>query len=351
MPSDPPPDVTSIVGARPQFVKAAAMSRALREHGINERLVHTGQHYDENMSSVFFDELEIPPPSRNLAVRSANHGAMTGRMLEALEEDLQAHTPKAVVVYGDTNSTLAGALAGAKLHLPVVHVEAGLRSFNRAMPEEVNRVLTDHVSALLLCPTPTAVSNLETEGITHGVHRVGDVMYDATLHARHKAAETSTILERLSLHGSPYVVATVHRAENTRSPEALRKVAKHLSAVAKEVRVVLPLHPGTRNAFKTYGLHLVDVEVVEPVGYLDMAMLLMNAQAVHTDSGGLQKEAYFHSVPCVTLRNETEWIETVIHGWNRLWTEDVYLPRTEIHDYGCGDAAATCVRLIKECIR
>jgi UDP-GlcNAc3NAcA epimerase len=315
--------VASIVGARPQFIKAAAVSRVLRAtRGVEEVLVHTGQHYDENMSEVFFQELEIPAPDYNLGIGSGSHGSQTGRMLETLERVLLKEKPDWVLVYGDTNSTLAGALAAVKLHIPVAHVEAGLRSFNRRMPEEINRVLTDHASDLLFAPTQAAVENLRREGISEErIHLVGDVMYDAALYYGEKARRESRILERLKLKSKEYVLATVHRAENTENPSRLRAIAEGLCEVSKEISVVFPAHPRTRKALERYGL-LWEVEarliLIEPVGYLDMVMLEQNARLIATDSGGVQKEAFFYRVPCVTLRTETEWVELVELGWNRL---------------------------------
>jgi UDP-GlcNAc3NAcA epimerase len=334
----------SIVGARPQFIKAAVVSRALRQAGrITEVMVHTGQHFDSDMSDVFFAELEIPAPAHHLDIHGGGHGDMTGRMLGALEAVAQAEAPDMVLVYGDTNSTLAGALAAAKLHIPVAHVEAGLRSFNRRMPEEINRVLTDHLSELLFCPTRTAVENLRREGITRNVANVGDVMYDAARFAAAQAGGKSAILERLGLRQGGYGVATIHRAENTDSAERLRRVLDYLRRQAGALPIVLPLHPRTRQAAQRFGIALDGLAVCPPVGYFDMARLLQGAAVVLTDSGGVQKEAYFHRVPCVTLRDETEWIETVESGWNRLWAVADYRPRREIDEYGDGRAGEAVV--------
>lgn len=333
------PTILTVVGARPQFIKAAPVSQALAAEGLREILVHTGQHFDKAMSAVFFDELNIPAPAYNLEVNSLGHGAMTGRMIEKLEEVMLAEKPDIVLVYGDTNSTMAGALAAAKLHIPVAHVEAGLRSFNRRMPEEVNRVVTDHLSALLFCPTETAVLNLAAEGITAGVHAVGDVMYDTTLAAVAQAEQRSTILETLSLSSRAYAVSTVHRAENTDDPERLAKIMAWLAEAARELPVVMPLHPRTRKLIAA-GIEVPGrVRLIDPLGYLDMTRLVHHAAAVFTDSGGLQKEAYYHRVPCVTLRDETEWVETVRAGWNRLWTVRDYKARRDIPDYGDGKSA------------
>jgi UDP-GlcNAc3NAcA epimerase len=336
----------TVVGARPQFVKAAAISRALAGRGgVEEMLLHTGQHFDADMSRVFFDELGIAAPYVNLGIHGGNHGAMTGRMLAGIEEAILAERPDLVLVPGDTNSTLAGALAAAKLHVPVAHLEAGLRSFNRAQPEELNRVLTDHASALLLCPTETAIANLRQEGIVEGVHDIGDVMYDAALFAAARARR-SQVVERLGLAGQPYAVATVHRAENTDDPDTLAEIIGFLAERARDCAVVLPLHPRTRTQIARWQLDLGPIAACEPLGYLDMHRLLQSALAVYTDSGGLQKEAYFHRVPCVTLRSETEWVETVNAGWNRLWKGPDYRPRRDIAAYGDGHAAEKAIDII-----
>lgn len=310
--------IASIVGARPQFIKCASVSRELRkEH--EEVLIHTGQHYDHGMSEVFFEELGIPKPDYNLGIGSGTHGHQTGAMLGAIEDVLQQENPDLVLVYGDTNSTLAGALAAAKLHVPVAHVEAGLRSFDRRMPEEVNRVLTDHCSDLLFCPTKTAVENLAAEGITGGVHLVGDVMVDAMNYNRAVAEERSRILEAVGVRPGEYLVITVHRPSNTDSQENMVAI---LGALAEAgMPVVFPVHPRTRNYLGRYGLLAKmpeNVQVTEPLGYLDMLHLMAHAAKILTDSGGVQKEAYMLGVPCITLRENTEWVETVEAGWNVL---------------------------------
>lgn len=318
--------LVDIVGARPQFIKVAPVLRTIAQHNqehpdhpIQEVLVHTGQHYDYAMSGVFFDELGLKPPDYHLSVGSGSHGYQTGEMLKRVEEVLLVEKPDLVMVYGDTNSTLAGALAAAKLHIPVAHVEAGLRSFNRRMPEEVNRVLTDHISALLFCPTQTAVENLRQEGITQGVHLVGDVMYDAVLQYLDLAERKSCVLEILGLEPKGYALATVHRAENADDPRRLQGIFAGLEKIARAgLVVILPLHPRTRRQAEAMGLSLDGVHVLEPVSYLDMLLLEKNARVILTDSGGVQKEAFFFRVPCVTLREETEWIETVEAGWNTL---------------------------------
>lgn len=324
----------TVVGARPQFIKAAAVSRAIVAHNkkfpdsaLEEKIVHTGQHYNENMSKVFFDELEIPKPDYNLGVGSGSHGEQTGKMLKKIENVLVREKPDCVIVYGDTNSTLAGALAAAKLHIPVAHVEAGLRSFNRKMPEEINRVLTDHVSELLFCPTETAVKNLVNEGISKGVHQVGDVMYDCILFyaKRAKAIEQKT-LKMLNIQPKSYYLATVHRAENTDDALRLRQIIEAFNEIATmDCPVILPLHPRTVGYVQKYGLTFDSkLKVSQPVSYLEMIVLENNAMTILTDSGGVQKEAYFLGVPCVTLRNETEWVETVKSRWNILAGADKY---------------------------
>ena len=315
--------VVTIVGARPQFIKAVAVSRAIRNDyidRISEVLVHTGQHYDENMSKVFFEELDIPKPNYNLGVAGGHHGEMTGRMLEAIEKVLLTERPDWVLVYGDTNSTLAGALAAVKLHMPVAHVEAGLRSFNMRMPEEVNRILTDRVSTLLFCPTPTALKNLKTEGIIKGVHNVGDVMYDAALFYRDRARETSDILDRLGVKAGEFALATCHRAENTDDTSRLREICLGLSDIASSLPVVFPIHPRTRKLIQENGLHqrLLQIKIVDPLPFFDMVALEQAAKLILTDSGGVQKEAFFYGVPCITMRDETEWVETVESGANHL---------------------------------
>ena len=309
------PTVLTVVGARPQFVKAAPLSRALRRK-VREVLVHTGQHYDREMSQDFFDELGIPGPDRHLGIGSGRHGEMTGRMLRALEETLLDVRPDLVVVLGDTNSTLAGALAAAKLHLPVAHVEAGLRSFNRRMPEEINRVLVDHLSTWLFAPSEVSREQLAREGIREGVHVVGDIMADAVRLHGERAAQSRT-LERLGLRPGAFYLATVHRAENTDEPDALRSILRALGALDKPV--VLPIHPRTEKRAAELEITVgANVRVLPPQGYLAMLALERGAACILTDSGGMQKEAYYLEVPCVTLRNETEWVETVATGWNTL---------------------------------
>jgi len=311
--------VVTIVGARPQFVKAAVTSAALARAGWKERIVHTGQHYDARLSQVFFDELGIPEPAHRLQVGSASHGRQTGAMLAAIEGVLEQEQPRVVLVFGDTNSTLAGALAAAKMHIPVAHVEAGLRSFNRRMPEEINRVLTGHVASLHFCPTQAAVAHLTREGITRGVHLVGDVMLDCVRRFREIADRRSEILEQLGLASGRFILMTCHRAENTDDPQRLAAIMGAARKLAVELPVVLPLHPRTKARIEQLGAEAASrLTVIDPIAYLDMLKLESHAAAVLTDSGGVQKEAFFLGTPCITLREETEWPETVESGLNRL---------------------------------
>ncbi len=312
--------IATIIGARPQFVKAATVSRALRKEGLTEILIHTGQHFDENMSQIFFDEMEIPTPNYNLSISGLNHGAMTGRMLEKIEEVLIKEKPDYVLVYGDTNSTLAGALAASKLHIPVAHVEAGLRSFEMKMPEEINRILTDRISNLLFCPTQTAITNLEKEGFANfgcEIMQVGDVMYDAVLHYKEKVKTHSTVIQKQKLEGKHFVLATLHRAENTNDPVRLRNIIEAVNEINSQVQVVLPLHPRTKAFIQSQNI-IIEASTIDPVGYFDMLALLAHCSLVMTDSGGLQKEAYFFHKFCITLRDQTEWIELLEVGANRL---------------------------------
>jgi UDP-GlcNAc3NAcA epimerase len=310
--------VMTVIGARPQFMKCAPVSEYLREVAV-EILVHTGQHYDDCMSEVFFRDLKIPQPDYNLGIGSGSHGHQTGKILEAVEDLLEVEKPNAVLVYGDTNSTLAGALAASKVHIPVAHVEAGLRSFNRRMPEEINRVITDHISSLLFCPTKTAVNNLTREGVTQGVSLIGDVMYDALCRNLETAEKQSSALQRHGIRPKEYFLATVHRPENTDNATNLQSIASALVELANSTApVIFPVHPRTRTRLMDAAKNIdcSGLLLVEPVSYLDMLMLEKNAAAILTDSGGVQKEAFWLSVPCLTLREETEWIETVEAGWN-----------------------------------
>lgn len=352
--------IVSVIGARPQFVKAAPVSRALRRAGHAEFLVHTGQHYDPNMSDLFFEELDIPRADANLSVGSGLHGAQTGAMLARIEEILIREKPERVLVYGDTNSTLAGALAAAKLHIAVAHVEAGLRSFNRAMPEELNRIVADHLSDILLCPSQTAIGNLKAEGITKGVYPVGDVMYDAVVQFSERAKQHSLIIKKLGLEPKGYLLATVHRAENTDDPVRLQKIFAAFSEI--EEPVIFPIHPRTRKLLREQARGesalANNVRVIDAVGYLDMLMLERHARMILTDSGGVQKEAYWLGVPCVTLREETEWVETIETGWNMLVGAETQriveavknmqpLEESRLPLYGDGLVAERCVRVLE----
>lgn len=373
LPISSPIKILTILGARPQFIKAATVSRAIslqneKANGeIQEVIVHTGQHYDTKMSDVFFEELDIPHPDYKLECGNLNHGSMTGRMLEGIEELIIKEKPDHILVYGDTNSTLAGALAASKLQVPIAHVEAGLRSYKMAMPEEVNRILTDRVSSLLFCPTATAVENLKKEGFPYPsinkkyqrVLNVGDVMYDATLFYMKRAKNTFS-LKSWDLGEKNYVLCTVHRAENTDNPKRLISIFTALQEIAKSLPVALPLHPRTQKLIKDLGEQklLESLTILEPVSYLEMQVLEMGAKVILTDSGGMQKEAFFHRVPCVTLRNETEWVETLDLGWNQLAgsiKENILSafyksldtpPNISSSFYGCGDAATKCVEYL-----
>jgi len=354
--------VVTIVGARPQFIKAAMVSRAIVAHNrsgavpqITEEIIHTGQHYDENMSDIFFQQMQIPEPVVNFHAGTGMHGEMTGRMLEKIEREIVTRKPDWVLVYGDTNSTLAGALAAAKLHVPVAHVEAGLRSFNKRMPEEINRILTDHVSSLLFCPTCTAVANLAKEGINRGVYHVGDVMYDAALVFGEIAENVSTILSDLQLVPKEYLLATVHRAENTDDEAKLKRILSAFSEINEQI--VLPIHPRTRARLDTFNLKSIrrNLMLIDPVSFLDMVQLEKHARVILTDSGGVQKEAYFHGVPCVTLRDETEWVETVEAGWNQVVGADAKKiiaavaranAGTPISEYGQGRSSERALRFM-----
>lgn len=310
--------ILTVVGARPQFIKAATVSRSIADRtDLSEVIVHTGQHFDSDMSDIFFEELDIPKPDYQLAIGGGNHGQMTGRQLEAIEKVLIKEKPDYVLVYGDTNSTLAGALAAAKLNIPIAHVEAGLRSFNRKMPEEINRILTDHAAGLLFAPTNAAIQNLRNEGLPNNcMHLVGDVMYDAALFYRKRAKEPKWF-DKLGVQKGSFILATVHRAESTDDPKRLADLLRGIAQTKDPV--ILPLHPRTRTRITEFGLEIPKtIHVVPPTGYLEMIWLEMNCSAIATDSGGVQKEAYFHGRPCITLREQTEWVELVESGWNTL---------------------------------
>ncbi|MBP8782937.1 MAG: UDP-N-acetylglucosamine 2-epimerase (non-hydrolyzing) [Paludibacter sp.] len=352
--------IITIVGARPQFVKAATLSRQFQIAGIDEKIIHTGQHFDANMSEVFFREMEIPKPAYQLDIHGVSHGAMTGRMLEGIEKILLNEKPDGILVYGDTNSTLAGALAAAKLHIPVVHVEAGLRSFNMAMPEEINRILTDRISTALFCPTDTAIRNLKNEGFDNmpvQIFKNGDVMQDAAMYYAGKAQLKSDIVRKIGIR--KFILGTIHRQENTDNPENLKNIIAGLTEINKEIPVVVPMHPRTRNILaQTY--KLPDFTIIEPVGYFDMIMLLKSCDMVITDSGGVQKEAYFFGKHCITLREQTEWTELVENGFNILTGSDTQklkeayeFFKTKTSDfsidlYGNGKAAEKAVEEIRK---
>jgi len=348
--------ILSIVGARPQLIKATVVSSAIRET-FTEVLLHTGQHYDHEMSEIFFQDLDLPPADYNLGIGSGPHGKQTGEMLRGIEEVLIKERPHWVLVYGDTNSTLAGALAAAKLHIPLAHVEAGLRSHNRRMPEEINRIVADRLSQLLFCPSATGVSNLAQEGITDGVHMVGDVMYDAMLRFLPRAEARPSPLDRFGVVAGEYALATVHRAGNTDDQQRFSAILDCLAAA--EMPVVFPVHPRTRVILESTQLTIPEnLRLIDPVGYLDMLMLESNAQAILTDSGGVQKEAFWLEVPCVTLRDETEWVETVETGWNEVVGVDPDRVRSALAKgkpgkspppiYGDGKTAGRIAKLIAE---
>lgn len=340
--------IHTIVGARPQFIKAAAFSRALQKYPqIEEVIIHTGQHFDVHMSDIFFKEVNIPKPRYFLDINGGSHGQNTGRMIESIETIFLNDKPDAVLVYGDTNSTLAGALAASKLHITVIHVESGLRSFNRRMPEEINRVLTDHVSSYLFCPTQTSVDNLKKEGLLKGVYHVGDIMYDATFYASDYIKHDLNLQERLSYLPEQFIFMTIHRAESTTSEEQFRKLIDYALNFSKKhnLQIVFPVHPRTRTLVEKNQLS-DNCLLLDPLSYFETQYCLSKANFVLTDSGGLQKEAYFHRVPCVTLRAETEWIETITHGWNRLWSVDDYQPCREITEYGSGNCAEKIINIL-----
>lgn len=341
--------IVTVVGARPQFIKAAALRAVFdASDDFHEILVHTGQHYDTNMSTVFFEELGLRPPEHRLVIEGRSHGAMTGQILADVERVLIDEAPEALLVYGDTNSTIAGALAAAKLHIPVIHVEAGLRSFNKAMPEEINRILTDHVSRLLFCSTETGVRNLADENIRKGVHMVGDIMYDVALRFGARA-DKETLRARYGRDDRPLALLTLHRAENFGDPVRAARVMDFVARQAEAYSIVFPIHPGTRAKLAQMRIDLPEgLRVTDPLPYIELQGLLAISDLVLTDSGGLQKEAYFHRTPCITLRDETEWVETIDAGWNALWTNPVHRPQREIPEYGQGDTAERILRIIRE---
>ncbi len=323
--------IFTIIGARPQFIKAAAVSRVFKKTSrIKEIIVHTGQHFDKNMSDIFFEEMSIPKPDYNLEINSLSHGAMTGRMLEGLEKIILKEKPDFVLVYGDTNSTIAGALTAKKLHIKVAHVEAGLRSFNMDMPEEINRILTDRISDILFCPTDTAIKNLRNEGFDNfpaTIIKNGDVMYDAALFYKTKARKPNVNLP------AKFILATVHRQENTDDIKRLKSIFNALETISKETKVVLPIHPRTRKKLESSNITPSNIMLIDPVGYLEMIWLITHSELIMTDSGGLQKEAFFFEKPCITLRDETEWVELVINGFNTLAGADYDKIITSYHKF------------------
>jgi UDP-GlcNAc3NAcA epimerase len=358
--------IVTILGARPQFIKAAAVSRSIRQHNknsdnyIKEIIIHTGQHFHKNMSDDFFTELEIPQPDYNLKIANLSHGAMTGRMLEAIESVLKIQKPNLVLIYGDTNSTLAGALAARKMHIPVAHVEAGLRSFNMRMPEEINRIIADRLSNYLFCPTRTAVNNLSNEGVTEGVHNVGDVMYDVNLYYRERAKQQKD-LKQWGVRKGQYALCTIHRAENTDDISRLKSILEAFRYIALKNPVLFPIHPRTKKLLRSMGKEkwLDGITILEPVPYLEMLGLEMSAKVILTDSGGIQKEAFFHNVPCITLRDETEWVETVstgnnvvvgsdktaiISAYNKAKKNNIAI--NESYPYGDGNAAEMIIKIV-----
>lgn len=378
------PKYLSIVGARPQFIKAAPVSRRLKESGIREVIVHTGQHYDHNMSMVFFKELNIKEPDYNLGVGSLPQGAQTGRMMERIENVLLKEKPEIVLVYGDTNSTLAGALSASKLHIPIAHIEAGLRGFNKKIPEEINRILTDHISDILFCPTENAVKNLRKEGLDNVVNNgrlikgsfkmprslpivvnTGDIMYDSLLFNLDIAKKQSSVLKANGLLPEGYCLVTIHRAENTDDSQRLKDIFKALNKIAKRYSVIIPMHPRTRKLLSEIRKIDANIKIISPIPYFDMLVLSSNARIILTDSGGLQKEAFFLNVPCVTLRDETEWMETLKNGMNIIAgaEEDKILDAVKRQEgikeraklknvFGDGNAAEKIVKIInKEVIK
>jgi len=340
--------IVSVVGARPQFVKAAVLRKYFSDNGIEEILVHTGQHYDENMSKVFFDELKIKPAEYSLSLKNRSHGGMTAEILTEIEKILLKENPDACLVYGDTNSTLAAALAASKLHIPVCHVEAGLRSFNKKMPEEINRILTDHVSSVLFCSTSESIKNLELEGVTDGVHHVGDIMYDAVRLFAGEDGNTWNSEDNIEIDTTRELAClTLHRQENLASTDRAKAVVDYVKSYVNCYQFIFPIHPNTKNKLLLHGIDLEGIDVIDPLSYTKMQNLLASCDLLFTDSGGMQKEAYFHGKRCITLRDETEWVETISHGWNRLWISEEYVCEPmKIVEYGDGFSAEKMAKLL-----
>lgn len=338
--------IMSVVGARPQFIKAASFRKGCVEQGIEEILFHTGQHYDFNMSNIFFEQLDVNPPELTYDLKNRGHGSMTGELLAVLEASFLEHRPDIVNVYGDTNTTIAAALAASKLHIPVSHIEAGLRSFNKKMPEEINRVLTDHTSQFLFCPTQAAVQNLKNENITEGVFHVGDIMNDSVKLFRDKFLLPEVVIRNTK--SKKVALLTIHRAENVNDRAKLKEILDYCRSYLDDYFIVFTVHPNTRNKLKEFGMSLDGFNVVEPLPYLELQGLISLCDLILTDSGGVQKEAYFHRVPCVTLREETEWVETVSAGWNKLWkSKEFTVPRKLIDEYGNGDTTARIIEKLQ----
>lgn len=336
--------ILSIIGARPQFVKAAVFRKHCDENGVEEILLHTGQHFDPEMSIKIFEDLNVRQPDFSYDLTARSHGGMTGEILQQVEKTIIDTKPDFVNVYGDTNSTLAGALAASKLHVPVIHIEAGLRSFNKKMPEEINRILTDHVSDLLFCPTTAAVKNLRDENITGGVYHSGDIMLDAVNMFSDKFYIPSNIIFKTD---KKLAIMTVHRADTASDPIRLTEIMRFCDKLSNEYQIIFPTHPNTCKKLTEFSISAGSIEIHEPISYLEMQGLLRKAELVLTDSGGLQKEAYFHGCPCITLRDETEWSELIHAGWNKLWTQKDFNERKSVNDYGCGDS----VRIIMDKIK
>ena len=350
--------IVTVIGARPQFIKASMLSLEFsKDNDINEILIHTGQHFDHNMSQIFFDEMMIPTPKYNLGIQNLSHGAMTGRQLEKIEKILFDEKPDFVLVYGDTNSTLAGALAAVKIHIPLIHVESGLRSFNRKMPEEINRLLTDHISSILFVPSEVSFNNLIKEGIDKKkIFNVGDIMFDSTIYFSNVAEKSSNILNKLNIKKQEYILATIHRPENTDNPKKLRNIFDALSNL--DFKIIIPIHPRTRNKLLEYKCQIGEkINLIDPVGFFDMIILEKNASKIATDSGGIQKEAFFHGIPCITMRDQTEWIELLQDGINILTGANLKKLKNALSldlkpfkpnkIYGSGDTAVKIRKTIK----